>query len=184
MEVEVEPSGPSCRTTTKASIMTSRTSEFEDGLDVGDRVDQAFPMSRRVSKDSTVQGTWSNFSTVNVHANYEDISLHATDDQRWHDRNWINQTWNLSVRGLRGLPPNWTSASTQEPQPSASRSSDCASNIPIETGTSTFYRHLCSEDDPPRSVSICPQRRCVAFGCSAGIELHWIDALTGQSLSR
>jgi hypothetical protein len=33
-------------------------------------------------------------------------------------------------------------------------------------------------------VSICPQRRCVAFGCSAGIELHWIDALTGQSLSR
>ncbi|KAL5391354.1 hypothetical protein DPSP01_001228 [Paraphaeosphaeria sporulosa] len=27
-------------------------------------------------------------------------------------------------------------------------------------------------------------RHCVAFGCAAGIELHWIDALTGQSLSR
>ncbi|RAL62952.1 hypothetical protein DID88_004041 [Monilinia fructigena] len=33
-------------------------------------------------------------------------------------------------------------------------------------------------------VAICPQRRCVAFGCSAGIELHWVDALTGQDLNR
>ncbi|KAF2090477.1 hypothetical protein K490DRAFT_4673, partial [Saccharata proteae CBS 121410] len=48
----------------------------------------------------------------------------------------------------------------------------------------TIYRHLCSHDDPPRSVAICPQRRCVAFGCSAGIELHWVDALTGQDLHR
>lgn len=54
----------------------------------------------------------------------------------------------------------------------------------INRGVSTFYRHLCSEDDPPRSISICPQRKCVAFGCSAGVELHWKDALTGQSLSR
>lgn len=46
------------------------------------------------------------------------------------------------------------------------------------------YRNICSEDDPPRSVAICPQRACVAFGCQGGIELHWIDALTGQDLSR
>ena len=57
-------------------------------------------------------------------------------------------------------------------------------SIPIETGIRSIYRNLCSEDDPPLSVAICPQRRCVAFGCSSGIELHWIDALTGQDLNR
>ncbi|TAQ83945.1 hypothetical protein B7494_g7730 [Chlorociboria aeruginascens] len=57
-------------------------------------------------------------------------------------------------------------------------------SMPIETGPRSLYRNLCSDDDPPRSVAICPQRRCVAFGCSAGIELHWVDALTGQDLNR
>ena len=56
--------------------------------------------------------------------------------------------------------------------------------MPIETGPRSLYRNLCSSDDPPRSVAICPQRRCVAFGCSSGIELHWVDALTGQDLNR
>lgn len=60
-----------------------------------------------------------------------------------------------------------------------------ASNcMPIEMGPRSLYRNLCSDDDPPRSVAICPQRCCVAFGCSAGIELHWVDALTGQNLNR
>jgi hypothetical protein len=59
-----------------------------------------------------------------------------------------------------------------------------ASGIPIESGARSLYRNLCSNEDLPRSVAICPQRRCVAFGCSAGIELHWIDALTGQDLNR
>ena len=58
------------------------------------------------------------------------------------------------------------------------------SSIPIETGSRSLYRNLCSIDDPPLSVAICPQRRCVAFGCLAGIELHWVDALTGQDLNR
>jgi hypothetical protein len=57
-------------------------------------------------------------------------------------------------------------------------------SMPIENGPRSLYRNLCSDDDPPRSVAICPQRRCVAFGCSAGIELHWVDALTGQDLNR
>ncbi|TVY15076.1 hypothetical protein LARI1_G006132 [Lachnellula arida] len=56
--------------------------------------------------------------------------------------------------------------------------------MPIETGPRSLYRNLCSDDDPPRSVALCPQRRCVAFGCSSGIELHWVDALTGQDLHR
>lgn len=47
-----------------------------------------------------------------------------------------------------------------------------------------MYHSLCSPDDPPRSVAICPSRRCIAFGCAAGIELHWIDALSGRNLMK
>ncbi|KAF8472857.1 hypothetical protein BDZ91DRAFT_635142, partial [Kalaharituber pfeilii] len=46
------------------------------------------------------------------------------------------------------------------------------------------YKNICSDSDPPRSISICPQRACVGFGCQEGIELHWVDALTGQDLRR
>jgi hypothetical protein len=46
------------------------------------------------------------------------------------------------------------------------------------------YEQLGSPDDPPRSVAICPQRKCVAFGCRMGIELHWVDASTGGDLKR
>lgn len=59
-----------------------------------------------------------------------------------------------------------------------------ASYIPIENGPRSIYRNLCTAERPPLSVAICPQRRCVAFGGAAGIELHWVDALTGQDLSR
>lgn len=53
-----------------------------------------------------------------------------------------------------------------------------------ETKRFRHFQNLCSKDDPPRSVSICPQRQCIAFGCGAGLELHWVDALTGQDLNR
>lgn len=43
---------------------------------------------------------------------------------------------------------------------------------PTENGPRSVYRNICHPDDPPHSVAICPQRNCVAFGCSAGIELH------------
>lgn len=56
--------------------------------------------------------------------------------------------------------------------------------MPTEVSPPTLYTLICSPDDPPRSIAICPQRRCVAFGCSSGIELHWIDALTGEDLNR
>ena len=59
-----------------------------------------------------------------------------------------------------------------------------ATYIPIENGPRSIYRNLCTAEVPPLSVAICPQRRCVAFGCERGIELHWVDALTGQDLSR
>jgi hypothetical protein len=54
----------------------------------------------------------------------------------------------------------------------------------IQTQPAAVYRNLGTPEDPPRSVAICPQQKCVAFGCRMGIELHWIDALTGGDLSR
>ena len=69
---------------------------------------------------------------------------------------------------------------------SPERYSACSSpnGVPVEKGPRSIYRNLCSAEDPPRSVAICPQRRCVAFGCSAGIELHWTDVLSGQDMNR
>lgn len=46
------------------------------------------------------------------------------------------------------------------------------SEPPIEGGTRSVYRNICHSDDPPRSVALCPQRNCVAFGCSSSIKLH------------
>lgn len=48
----------------------------------------------------------------------------------------------------------------------------------------TVYPALCTPASPPLSVAICPQRRCVAFACATGIELHWVDALTGRDRRR
>jgi len=42
----------------------------------------------------------------------------------------------------------------------------------VEQEAQSTYQDICSEEDLPRSVAICPQRRCVAFGCHSGIELH------------
>jgi hypothetical protein len=110
------------------------------------------------------------FTAIDVRSHYQSVGLEGVDNHRTHDRNLVNATWNLNMHG-----PLRDHTSPNEPFSRA---------IPIDCGASTFYRHLCSEDDPPRCVAVCPQRRCVAFGCSAGIELHWIDALTGKSLSR
>ncbi|KAL6886294.1 hypothetical protein HDV57DRAFT_508502 [Trichoderma longibrachiatum] len=83
------------------------------------------------------------------------------------------------------------SASASSSASAASSSASCVCQdrlpclpLPLEEGPRSVYRNVCHPDDPPRSVAICPQRKCVAFGCSAGIELHWVDAMTGQDLSR
>ena len=92
------------------------------------------------------------------------------------------------VHGARPVGTSWTlddlylNPVSRSPQDLPTLTN--ASYIPIENGPRSIYRNLCSAEDPPRSVAICPQRRCVAFGCAAGIELHWIDALTGQDLNR
>jgi hypothetical protein len=115
------------------------------------------------------------FDAINVQSGWDAASLNEVNDHRRDERNNVVPTWNLHIRGV---------LSRKAVDDETAYHGACTHTVPIEGGTSTFYRHLCSEDDPPRSVSICPQRRCVAFGNSAGIELHWIDAGTGQSLSR
>ncbi|KAF9884650.1 hypothetical protein FE257_001403 [Aspergillus nanangensis] len=52
---------------------------------------------------------------------------------------------------------------------------------PMKLTTPHYYHNICSAENPPRSVSICPGRRCVAFGSGAGIELHWVDEKTKQN---
>ncbi|KAI2793337.1 hypothetical protein POX_b03391 [Penicillium oxalicum] len=47
-----------------------------------------------------------------------------------------------------------------------------------------FYQDICSEDHPPRTIAILPGRRCVAFGCAGGVEIHWSDEKTGQDRYR
>lgn len=56
--------------------------------------------------------------------------------------------------------------------------------VTIVTRPTSIYRSLGTGGDNPRSVAICPQRKCVAFGCRNGIELHWIDIATGSSLNQ
>ncbi|KAF4155177.1 hypothetical protein CNMCM6936_005519 [Aspergillus lentulus] len=52
---------------------------------------------------------------------------------------------------------------------------------PLDPSFIHYFRDICSPEDPPRSVSICPGRRCVAFGSGAGIELHWVDEKTKEN---
>ncbi|CAH0015961.1 unnamed protein product [Clonostachys rhizophaga] len=102
----------------------------------------------------------------------------------------------LGVRGSNGVfyhsagfdSRTWSGSSSAT---SSSEGYDCICRIsppsrplPAENGSKAVYRYICHPDDPPRSVALCPQRSCVAFGCASGIELHWVDALTGHDLSR
>lgn len=164
----VEGDGHPPRTKSLPGLHTGTTDDLQGALDSAEytspRVLHSFPYVQDPIADS--------FDAIELKSHNQEFSIQDADNENAYDRNLINSTWNLHLRG----PPN-------------SRKDDSektigVQNIPIESGTSTIYRHLCSEDDPPRNVSICPQRRCVAFGCSAGTELHWIDAQTGQSLSR
>ncbi|KAF1950732.1 hypothetical protein CC80DRAFT_225770 [Byssothecium circinans] len=168
VEIHVESQKSSFQTDAQASAAASTDSYFEAGVGSS---------SRDQSEFSNAENDRVPFESVDIQSNYQAVSLQAVNDHRSYPQNHINQTWNLHLRGPRQVP-------SQEIEMETFSAHTCSRTIPVENGPSTFYRHLCSEDDPPRSVSICPQRRCVAFGCSAGIELHWIDALTKQSLSR
>ncbi|KAK8197302.1 uncharacterized protein BKA78DRAFT_292464 [Phyllosticta capitalensis] len=140
-----------------------------------------YPLDSRstsVSQDATHMAVPPAFNTVNVRNSDMNSTLYETSNPEAHNENLINQTWNLHLHYLNH---------TRRCQRKHKHTLFCnhpGDRLPLENGPHTIYRHLCSEDDPPRSVAICPQRRCVAFGCSSGIELHWIDAQTGQDLQR
>ncbi|KAF2876547.1 hypothetical protein BDV95DRAFT_229170 [Massariosphaeria phaeospora] len=160
-------------------IPTTRTpviaSDIVDHEIVMDTATHGLVNCQRSNPRTTTRPGQSIFSSIDVRTDCQAVILQNTNDHRTFEQNHINPTWNLSLRGARTQLRSQVNPVSGESSPHF---------IPTESGATTFYRHLCSEDDPPRSASICPQRRCVAFGCSAGIELHWIDALTGQSLSR
>ncbi|VUC33025.1 unnamed protein product [Clonostachys rosea] len=82
----------------------------------------------------------------------------------------------LGVRGSNGVfhPAVGFDSRTWSGSSSATSSSewyDCICRIsppsrPLlaENGSKAVYRYICHPDDPPRSVALCPQRSCVAFG--------------------
>lgn len=92
--------------------------------------------------------------------------MQGISNQRLDDQNLIYNTWNSSLR-ITG-----------------SRDATDVSSLAVDHGAYTFYQDLGSFDDPPRCMQVCPQRRCVVFGHSSGIEVHWNDARTRQSLAR
>ncbi|OGM45743.1 hypothetical protein ABOM_005423 [Aspergillus bombycis] len=55
---------------------------------------------------------------------------------------------------------------------------------PMEISSLNYYEDVCSPEDPPRSVSVCPGRQCVAFGSGSCIELRWIDERTKQDCQK
>lgn len=132
---------------------------------------------RRGSNRSGSSATAVPFNAISIQSPTEGFELRDTSNERSHERNIINRAWRTTLRGSRRVPSGHTSGPLYEKL-------EAEGGMPVETGPRSIYRHLCSDEDLPRSVAICPQRRCVAFGCSAGIELYWVDALTGTDLNR
>lgn len=115
-----------------SSILSGQTYDFETSIDATDRLP-------RFAEYSDSQMPF--IESIDVKSKHQAMSLHAMDDQRTYAQNYINHTSNLSFQGPRCSAP-LTSISTYD-------RNSCT--LPVEDGTSTFYRHLCSEDDPPRS---------------------------------
>jgi hypothetical protein len=120
------------------------------------------------STDDFAGTTPGSFYEIHVLSACGRVSLPGLRDLQMFDSHLICQTWPMYLRGR-------LKDSTIE---------TCTRRIAVEKGMSTIYRHVCSEDDLPRSVSVRAGHYCVAFGCSKGIEVHWMDATTMQSLSR
>ena len=48
---------------------------------------------------------------------------------------------------------------------------------PYKIGRKHIYQRLCSPDETPLSVAICPYQDCVAFGFQAAVDLYWVKQL-------
>ena len=90
----------------------------------------------------------------------------------------------LAFYNRKGEMCPWAKGETISDTPERYDVTPPETSIPVEKGPRSIYRNVCSAEDPPRSIAICPQRQCVAFGCSGGIELHWTDPLTGENRDR
>lgn len=89
----------------------------------------------------------------------------------------------VSPGRMEALPQRNSSNHSTDPFPPAYPSAKQTS-MPVVPGLSSVFYNLGSAINSPLSVAICAQRRCIAFGCSSAVELHWVDALTGQGLNR
>lgn len=149
------------------------------------------PTSIRDSRGPTHSPRSSSSDQVSIEAtNHRGYSTYHTIGERAVSRGVAEATL-PEIHGAQQTDRKWTMddpESNRSGSPGSFHDYDDpfghSGGMPIANGPRSIYRNLCSGQDPPRSVAICPQRRCVAFGCAAGIELHWIDALTGQDLNR
>ncbi|KAH7062058.1 hypothetical protein B0J12DRAFT_224651 [Macrophomina phaseolina] len=146
------------RTTMKSKIFTSGLYPRDD---------------RATSAQQNAEHHAPAFDTINVRSGETDATLQGISDPVRYIQNFVNQTWNEHA------PASSSSSKASLLSPTGTQRP-----MPLSSGPRTIYRYLCSEDDPPRSVAICPQKHCVAFGCAGGIELHWIDKQTSQDLHR
>jgi hypothetical protein len=114
------------------SIFSSQPDDLRNGID-------AAGGQSRFAEPSDSQVLY--IESIDVQSNYQATSLHGLHNQRAYAQSDINHTSNLDLQGQRR-------------KTLLTNVSDYDQNIctlPIEDGTSTFYWHLCSEDDPPRS---------------------------------
>lgn len=107
-------------------------------------------------------------SSIHVRSPHQSVSLFNACQES--ERRAVNRTWRRSFSPLS--------------QGKSTFGQNLSNALPLTPGPLSIYHSLCSPDDPPRSVAICPSRRCLAFGCAAGIELHWIDAMSGRNLMK
>ncbi|KAJ5824962.1 hypothetical protein N7447_007302 [Penicillium robsamsonii] len=48
-------------------------------------------------------------------------------------------------------------------------------NTKMAPSSRHFFYNVCTVDNPPRTVAICPGQPVLAFGCAAGIEIHSVN---------
>ncbi|KAI9663522.1 MAG: hypothetical protein M1831_002531 [Alyxoria varia] len=199
-EVHREPPAPEVYT--DASLRVPRTRGSTEEHEVNDE-DESLPLKRRdilavagqkrrlSAPDANDQGR---VNSIHIRSPNQSVSLMNASHRH------ANQEWNDRVVPFAGLDPmkyinptpiaNQAAGSTQPIYNSRSGGitnrtlQRVSSAIPISPAALSIYNSVCSPDDPPRSVAICPSRRCVAFGCEAGVELHWVDARGGRNLMK
>ncbi|KAL1882516.1 hypothetical protein Plec18167_002932 [Paecilomyces lecythidis] len=80
----------------------------------------------------------------------------------------LNEVVTASAKHVYGIPTQYDPAGQPD-------------GVLLRETAKKYYHNICSEDDSPHSVSIYPSHQCVAFGCSSGFELHWVDKDTKKS---